>query len=678
MFYSITRLGIPVLLILLSIFGFLHAPASAAPRSQAENLTIDKQIIEAEATSSPGETIQFELTVTNFGEAPVGNLTIIDRFDVAALSISEIQVNTGEEWVDSSPLQDAGELTWVNVQLEPNQVWQARYQAIVSDPLLIANPLGSDLTSLRKEISNKATLRVDDREIASKTFLLTIPLPGDALQVQKSALEPSIGLDGLVRFTLLVVNESEGFVFSNLMIADNFKGESAVPDITSVVVLDSSNVQGAPAYENRGDQIIWSLDPLGPGDSWIVEYESIIEPFFEAGNKQISNSATLLVTTEENNLQIHESGPLELNVKIPQLTLSRETTGKNGEEEFRPGDTVIFDIQYNNVGTDAATGVILQDNFDEKVFAAEPTIQDNGERNGSAVVWDLGVIEAGESGKVRYEATIKSDLLTNEQSAANPNIEVINQAVISAENLESPYLDSPVTFIVRTPILKINQYKMDDLNGGKINPGDTLRFTIEFENQGTVPASAVSVQAEFDQSSLSIADISERGNPDESKIVWQFEELLAGGTKLVSYVMLVNEVNVARNALNNAALSGAGIKADQSSLQINIEPAVVPTPVPANAEAVPFEQKNFEFMALLIGGLVLGSLAIVGYQTHNILRKPDFEQKHLRDTVEMFTILVIVSAVLILAMVSDIGPTPAVGVLSGIAGYVLGRSSGTK
>ena len=82
-----------------------------------------------------------------------------------------------------------------------------------------------------------------------------------------------------------------------------------------------------------------------------------------------------------------------------------------------------------------------------------------------------------------------------------------------------------------------------------------------------------------------------------------------------------------------------------------------------------------KLMALLIGGLVLGSLAIVGYQAHNILNKPDFKQTHLQDTVEMFTILVIVSAVLILAMVSDIGPTPAVGVLSGIAGYVLGRSS---
>jgi hypothetical protein len=41
----------------------------------------------------------------------------------------------------------------------------------------------------------------------------------------------------------------------------------------------------------------------------------------------------------------------------------------------------------------------------------------------------------------------------------------------------------------------------------------------------------------------------------------------------------------------------------------------------------------------------------------------------------MFTILIIVVAVLILAIISEIGSTPAVGVLSGTAGYVLGRGA---
>ena len=48
---------------------------------------------------------------------------------------------------------------------------------------------------------------------------------------------------------------------------------------------------------------------------------------------------------------------------------------------------------------------------------------------------------------------------------------------------------------------------------------------------------------------------------------------------------------------------------------------------------------------------------------------------HFQDIVEMFTIIIIVVAVLILAMVPEIGSKPAVGMLSGFVGNVSGRSA---
>ena len=137
-YHAIIRLNISLFVILLAIFGVLHNPVSAAPRLQSKNLTIDKQVINEDPTLRPGETIQFELTVTSLGEEPVENLTIKDNFDVTVISISDIQVNTGEEWVTSSPLEEEGELAWVNIQLEANQVWQARYNATIANPLPVA------------------------------------------------------------------------------------------------------------------------------------------------------------------------------------------------------------------------------------------------------------------------------------------------------------------------------------------------------------------------------------------------------------------------------------------------------------------------------------------------------------------------------------------------------------
>ena len=292
------RISVPMLVILLSIFGILINPASAAPRAQTENLTIDKQIVDGDPSIRPGQTIQFELTVTNLGEEPVESVTIKDNFDDAIFSISEMQVNTGEEWVTSSPLEEDGQLAWVNVQLEPNQVWQARYNATVANPLPVTYPIRSDSTSLKIDTINKATVQVEDREVASNTKILSIPIPGAGLKVQKTAFDdPSIGTDGVVRFNLSVENQTDDFVFDNLTVVDNFKGEAAVPNVETVKVLDSSNLQGAPVFENVGDQIIWDLEPVGPGNIWFVEYESTIEPFFEACNQQMTSAPTLLVGT---------------------------------------------------------------------------------------------------------------------------------------------------------------------------------------------------------------------------------------------------------------------------------------------------------------------------------------------------------------------------------------------
>jgi cytochrome c biogenesis factor len=97
------------------------------------------------------------------------------------------------------------------------------------------------------------------------------------------------------------------------------------------------------------------------------------------------------------------------------------------------------------------------------------------------------------------------------------------------------------------------------------------------------------------------------------------------------------------------------------------EPAAT---APAQSAAV--ESGNFTVIALLMALLIIGSLLALSWQARNLQMEGVTEQGS-RDIIEMFTILVIVGAVLILAMVSSFDPQAAITVLSGIAGYVLGR-----
>jgi uncharacterized repeat protein (TIGR01451 family) len=270
--------------------------------------------------------------------------------------------------------------------------------------------------------------------------------------------------------------------------------------------------------------------------------------------------------------------------------------------------------------------------------------------------------------------------------------QITNEAKLSGQGLETVTEVDPPSVVVRTPVVELVGYKMGDLDGGKIHPGDTVRFAVDLKNAGTVAASPVVVRALYDESLSRV--ISQDGIPaDAGSVEWQIGELAPGESRSIVYDLLINESGqsggkLARSEIQNAVRILLGeAEVARSSRPIAIEPLPTPTPTPEptpvpmvpGMDAIPFEQQNFEKLAILIGGLMLGSLAIVGYtgfKTIMLLKAEGFKE-HFRDIVEMFTILIIVIAVLILAMASELGPSPAVGVLSGIAGYVLGRGGRT-
>lgn len=236
----------------------------------------------------------------NVGESAVGAIVVQDVYDQAVLEISGIQENHGEGWVDSSPSEAPGTLIWTDVELAPDQVWQAHYTATLALPFTFSPTAGSEGDSLRSEIANTAVVLAGDRDVASKTSRLYVPLPPSGLSVRKTASgEGSIGPDGKARFTLTVENTTGGLTLTGLSVSDQFTSQEALPQIAGgVQVLDSNLLSGAGPYEQRSDRILWTVDRLSPGEAWSVEYQTTIDPLFEQGNREITNVAVLYLPTE--------------------------------------------------------------------------------------------------------------------------------------------------------------------------------------------------------------------------------------------------------------------------------------------------------------------------------------------------------------------------------------------
>ena len=112
-------------------------------------------------------------------------------------------------------------------------------------------------------------------------------------------------------------------------------------------------------------------------------------------------------------------------------------------------------------------------------------------------------------------------------------------------------------------------------------------------------------------------------------------------------------------------------------LPLNLLPAeetTPPTTTTSESTTAPFRDEKFIRIAYLVGILMFGSFFVLSHRAKELATQENGVNA-VREVVELFTIFIIVAAVLILAMVEDLGANTAVSVLSGIAGYVLGRGS---
>jgi uncharacterized repeat protein (TIGR01451 family) len=291
--------------------------------------------------------------------------------------------------------------------------------------------------------------------------------------------------------------------------------------------------------------------------------------------------------------------------------------------------------------------------------------------------WNLGTVAAGASGEVAYEVTLKPGL------GQGDSIEVLNQATLQADGVKK--ISAPGSFTLDTPVLSIER-KRDDLSGGTIAPGDTLRFTITIRNSGEADALNVVVTDDFDETVVAeVSDISAGGSEVQGTVTWSLTEPLEpGGEKNFSYqVRLISEMGESTSVENKAVCYIRDVEVARYQTTMKIEVEIAPkteaggetvTAVVENPPQV-FEQKP-ETLAWLVGVVAgLAMLAVAGATLGGpVLMKDKWSPQYLQLALEGVAVIVLVAAVLVLAMGSGIRQDGAVSILSTIGGHVLGRS----
>jgi uncharacterized repeat protein (TIGR01451 family) len=480
------------------------------------------------------------------------------------------------------------------------------------------------------------------------------------LTIEKTAEgDGTIAPGGTVRFNIAVVNTG-AITATNVVIEDDYD-QVAFPTIEA----------GASGAQNDGQMIVWQIGDLLPGESWSTSYAATAAASFEGDTTAITNEAAVYVDGEE-----AARTSVDLSVRAPQLTLTRLRERVDHEGEIIPGASVRYTLRYGNNGTANATNVIIEEIYDDTVVQQVEDIVGGGLLEEGRIRWNLGTVAAGASGEVAYEVTLKPGL------GQGDSIEVLNQATLQADGVKK--ITAVGSFTLDTPVLSIER-KRDDLSGGTIAPGDTLRFTITIRNSGEADALDVVVLDDFDETVVAeVSDISVGGSEVEGTVRWSLADPLEpGGEKSFSYqVRLISEMGESTSVENKAVCYIRDVEVARSQTTMKIEVEVVPPAeegetVTAVVDSSPqiFEQKP-ETLAWLVGVTAgLAMLAVAGTALGGpVLMKDKWSPQYLQLAIEGVAVIVLVAAVLVLAMGSGIRQDGAVSILSTIGGYVLGRS----
>ncbi|MCG8463210.1 MAG: DUF11 domain-containing protein, partial [Holophagales bacterium] len=240
-----------------------------------------------------------------------------------------------------------------------------------------------------------------------------------------------------------------------------------------------------------GTSCVLALGALAGGDSATATFVVTVDSPKPAGVEVILNTVTIADDgtngpdpTPENNLDT-EPTPAQAG---PDLAISKDDGGVTA----MPGDTVVYTLDYANLGDQDASGVFLTEtvpvhttsgsNPGWEVAPAGSGTPCDSQPAGTACVLAIGDLGAGESGQASFAVVIDNPL-------AAGVMEVTNTAVIDDDGSSGPDLDpdnndsTDPTDIVGTPGLDVLKVA-EPPDGEGYRTGDIFEWTVTLVNTG--------------------------------------------------------------------------------------------------------------------------------------------------------------------------------------------------
>jgi uncharacterized repeat protein (TIGR01451 family) len=443
----------------------------------------------------PGDLLDWKIDVKNTGRALGTGIVVSDTIDP---SLDVVSISNGGT-------QAGGVVTWNIAQLLPGQ----------------ANPTLTVVTRVKTPLVNGTTIsnQANVRSAEATTPVVTDD-PATAAIDDATSVKVTSSV-ALTASTKTVVDNNGGEALPGDTLTWKIRviatGDAIAQDVTILDPIDRCLSTISPANNGLfdGARIRWdktttpALALVAPGTPVEVTFTSTItagtpdgtvcanqgalaSPSVIAPPSTNTDNPATPVLNDPTSVVVVSKPVLTASTKVAQLI---EDANSDGQPS--PGDKIRYTITVSNTGSDTAKGVTVSDTLSPLLTNA--VLSTGGTLAGPIASWTLGDIAALTNKIVTIDVLVQKPL--------DDGTTVDNQATLRATNIPLPALtDDPSTTVANDPTRlvlksapKLSSTKtVTDLNGGRIEPTDIVRYTIKLKNTGTSLARAVKLQDVLD------------------------------------------------------------------------------------------------------------------------------------------------------------------------------------
>ncbi|MCC7142305.1 MAG: DUF11 domain-containing protein, partial [Candidatus Eisenbacteria bacterium] len=412
----------------------------------------------------PGDTIAYQIDVVNTGDMEASGVIVTDTLATSTASVNSIS-NSGV-YAAGPPKR----ITWNLGAIASGATQSLSWNAVIATPL-------DNGTS----VTNRAAVRSDQTPsvLTNQTSfsIASAPVLGASSKAVTDIDGHNVSPGDSLRYVLSIRNTGD-MNATSVVVRDTLD-----TDIASVTGITGSGslAAGPPKV------ITWNVGTLNAGATASRQFDGELSFPLDHGTTVLNRAAV----TSGQTSSVLTNQLTSTVVAAPLFTASTKSASDLSGAPLRPGDTVAYSLTIRNTGDMNATGVTVLDTLATQ-FTGASAISGGGTYDAgppATIAWSLGNIAAGAQQVLTYNATLDTPI--------DHGTAITNRAGVASDQTGSVLTSTSSLSITSAPSFSTDSKGWEDINGGLLQAGDIIEYTLTIPNTGDMNATGVVVTDVF-------------------------------------------------------------------------------------------------------------------------------------------------------------------------------------